>query len=191
MDITNMDGWKNFEITCSSCTKCTLSAERTQVVIGRGRPETARIIFIGEGPGEQEDQEGRAFVGRAGKLLDLLLVALQIEEEDYYITNIVKCRPPNNREPEEEEIAACMPWLRFQVKAIRPAIIVCLGRIAAQQIIDKGFGISRMRGNWVEKGGFLIMPTWHPAAVLRDEAKKADLFSDIQMVKRQLELIKR
>lgn len=189
MDEVKRAEWQSFEASCGSCVRCGLHEGRTQVVVGRGHPFTARVMFIGEGPGEQEDLTGLAFVGRAGKLLDLALEALDFDPADLYIANIVKCRPPKNREPEEAEMTACMPWLRWQVKAIRPEVIVCLGRIAAQQIIDKGFGISKMRGQWVQKGEYPVIATWHPAAVLRDMNKKAEFLLDLKQVRRRLERI--
>ncbi len=182
--------WTEFEEECKTCIKCNLSTTRNHVVIGRGNPETAKILFIGEGPGKQEDVTGVAFVGEGGKLLDLLFTSLRIKEEDYYIANIVKCRPPENRDPHQDEITSCIPWLRWQVKAIQPAFIVCLGRIAAQTIIEKNIKITKTRGTWIEKGGFLMMPTWHPAAVLRDPTKKISWFEDMKKIKQKLDKIK-
>jgi len=183
--------WSEFVELCHQCEKCGLSLTRNHVVIGRGNPETAKIIFIGEGPGEQEDLTGLPFVGPGGKLLDLLLSALRFHEEDYYIANIVKCRPPGNRDPHQEEITTCIPWLRWQVRAIQPAIIVCLGRIAAITIIDKDCKITKARGNWLVRGDYHIMPTWHPAAVLRDPDKKISWFDDMKKVKQKLDEISR
>ena len=181
------DNWSQFEESCRACRKCPLCETRTQVVIGRGENRRVPIMLVGEGPGEQEDLQGQAFVGRAGKLLDLLLTGLRFTPEDWYIANIVKCRPPGNREPSDEEAAACLPWLRWQVKAHRPAVLVCLGRTAARQLIDKDIRITAARGHWVERPGFWIMPTWHPSAVLRDPGKKVDLFRDMEQVRMKLE----
>jgi DNA polymerase len=144
-------------------------------------------MLIGEGPGEQEDLQGLPFVGSAGKLLDLLLDALPIRKGDYYIANIVKCRPPGNRVPLEEEAEKCLPFLRNQVSLIRPKIIVCLGATAMKYIIDRNAKITQIRGQWVERKGFWIMPTFHPAALLRDESKKVLMWEDFKKVKQKLE----
>lgn len=178
--------WQKFEQECRSCVNCALKDTRTQVVIGRGAHLSAPLMFIGEGPGEQEDLQGQAFVGRAGKLLDLLLEGLSFRQDDYYIANIVKCRPPNNRVPTEDEAQACLPWLRAQVRMIHPGVIVCLGSTAAKYIIDKDIRITQRRGQWVEKPGFLIMPTYHPSAVLRDPDKRMDFFTDLRQVRDKL-----
>ncbi len=181
------NSWSSFETECRACTRCGLKDHRTQVVIGRGTNLSAPLMFIGEGPGEQEDLLGQAFVGRAGKLLDLLLEALQFKENDYYIANIVKCRPPNNRIPTDDEAEACLFWLRKQVMAIKPKIVVCLGSTAAKYIIDREIRITQQRGKWVDRPGhFLIMPTYHPSAVLRDISKRKDFFSDLRMVRDRL-----
>jgi DNA polymerase len=182
-----MNDWESFVKECKSCCRCGLSQNRKNVVIGRGIPKPAPVLFVGEGPGEQEDIEGEAFVGRAGKLLDLVLEALEFSPEQYYIANVVKCRPPNNRIPTEDEANTCLPWLRYQVKAIKPNIIVCLGSTAAKAIIDRDARITRLRGIWVEKPKNLsIMPTYHPAAVLRDSKKREDFYLDIKKVKEKL-----
>lgn len=181
------DDWKQFEEACKGCTKCMLSQTRTNVVTGRGRMAPVPLLFVGEGPGEQEDRQGLAFVGRAGQLLDFLLTALQLPEDLWYIANVVKCRPPGNREPTDDEAAACLPWLRWQVKALKPQIIVCLGRVAARHLIDKNIRITAARGQWVQRQGFWMMPTWHPAAVLRDPSKKTDLYLDMEQVCQKLD----
>mgnify|MGYP000851909857 CR=1 FL=1 len=162
--------WEELIKECNNCRKCGLSNTRTNVVIGRGNPK-ATILLVGEGPGEQEDKQGLPFVGPAGKLLDLLLSALMFKEEDYYIANIVKCRPPNNRVPLDEEAEACLDYLRNQLLLIRPKIIVCLGSTAAKHIIGKDIKITQIRGQWVEKKGYWIMPTFHPAFILRQYGK--------------------
>lgn len=184
-----MKDWEGFVRECKKCTRCGLSKNRQNVVIGRGVPKTCPVLFVGEGPGEQEDIQGEAFVGRAGKLLDILLTALEFNPEHYYIANVVKCRPPENRIPTWEEMEACLPWLRFQVKAIKPTIIVCLGATAAKAIIDRDAKITQIRGQWVEKGGFLMLPTYHPAAVLRDIRKREDFYLDMKKVREKLEEI--
>lgn len=186
-----MNSWDDFIKECSSCTRCVLHESRKNVVIGRGDVKAASILFVGEGPGEQEDIQGEAFVGRAGKLLNLVFEALEIHQEDYYIANVVKCRPPNNRIPTKTEMDACMPWLRHQVKAIHPSIIVCLGSIAAKAIIDPDAKITKIRGDWVEKSDkFAIMPTYHPAAILRDVRKRDEFYLDIKKVRDRLRLLK-
>lgn len=183
-----VDTWESFVEACLECRKCPLCETRTNVVVGRGANLKAPLMFIGEGPGEQEDFEGYAFVGRAGKLLDLALEALMFEPRHYYIANIVKCRPPGNRVPSEAEAQACLPWLRFQVKYIRPSIIVCLGSTAAKHIIDKNFRITQERGAWIEKPGyFSILATYHPSAVLRDPGKKMDFFQDLKKVRTRMQ----
>lgn len=170
---------------CTNCTKCGLSRTRTRVAVGRGNID-GRLMLIGEGPGEQEDLQGLPFVGPAGKLLDLLLNALMISKEDYYIANIVKCRPPGNRVPLENEAEQCLPYLRRQTALMKPKIIVCLGATAMKYIIDKDAKISQIRGKWIERKGFWIMPTFHPAALLRDEDKKVLLWDDFKLVKQKL-----
>ncbi len=168
------------------CHRCPLSKARTNVVFGEGS-EKATIMFIGEGPGYNEDKMGRPFVGRAGELLDRMIEAIGFKREDVYIANVVKCRPPNNRDPLEEESEICIEFLRWQVKIVDPDIIVCLGRIAAKSIIHKDFRITQNRGIWYNKGKFNIMATYHPAALLRDESKKRDAWEDFKSIKRKYE----
>jgi len=182
--------YDNFIKACQNCNKCVLAKTRTNVVIGRGNNLSAPVMLVGEGPGEQEDLTGLAFVGRAGKLLDHLLNALMFKPEDYYICNIVKCRPPNNREPSREEAEACLPYLRFQVKYIKPKIIVCLGATALKYLVSEDARITKVRGTWIERPGFFrIMPTYHPAAVLRDPGKKEEMFQDMKKVREYLKTI--
>ncbi len=178
--------WDQLNSTCGRCQSCELGKTRTNIVIGRGNIN-APIMFIGEGPGEQEDKQGLPFVGPAGQLLDTLLEALMFEPDDYYIANVVKCRPPNNRVPNDEEAEKCLPYLRNQVALIRPRIIVCLGSTAARYVVSRDAKITQIRGQWIErKGGYWIMPTFHPAALLRDQSKKIALFKDIKEVKEKL-----
>ncbi len=184
-----MLGWKELENECTACMKCGLGKTRTNVVIERGS-RTAQLMLIGEGPGEQEDKQGKPFVGAAGQLLDLLLSALRFDEKDYYICNIVKCRPPENRTPTDDEALSCLPWLRNQTALIRPNIMVCMGATAAKYIIDKNAKITQIRGNWIERKGFWIMPTFHPAALLRDVSKKSLMFEDMKKVRLKLDEIK-
>jgi uracil-DNA glycosylase len=180
--------WEELKGICGSCNKCLLSATRTNVVLGRGNVN-APIMLIGEGPGEQEDLKALPFVGPAGNLLDLLLKALGINEEQYYIANVVKCRPPGNRVPLENEAEACLPYLRNQVLLVKPQIIVCLGATAIRYIVDKESKITQIRGRWIENKGYWIMPTFHPAALLRDESKKILVWEDFKKVKQRLEYI--
>lgn len=163
------------------CKKCKLCNTRQNIVFGVGNP-SAEIMFIGEGPGGDEDRLGEPFVGKAGKLMDKAFDIVGIKREEVYIANIVKCRPPNNRDPEEDEITACMDYLRNQVMIIKPKIIVLLGRIALQNILGKEYKITASRGIWVEKKGIMYMPTWHPAALLRDETKKIEFLNDLKKV---------
>lgn len=163
---------------CLGCDKCELCKGRTNLVFGVGNPN-AKVLFIGEGPGEQEDLKGEPFVGRAGKLLDLMLDAVGLSrEKNIYIANIVKCRPPKNRDPEPFEQEACIEWLREQVRIIRPKIIVCLGRISGMKLINPNMKITKEHGIFTEKNGVLMMATLHPAALLRDPRKKPEAFDD-------------
>lgn len=170
------------------CTKCNLCKNRTNTVFGGGNKK-AEIMFIGEGPGAEEDKEGIPFVGRAGKLMNMAFQGLGINREEVYICNVVKCRPPNNRTPLKEEAVACLDYLRAQVMEIKPKIIVLLGNTALKNILGDGYGITSARGKWVEKKDILYMPTFHPAALLRDESKKIDFWNDLeQVVKKYKEL---
>ena len=163
---------------CLECRRCQLCETRTNIVFGVGNPES-RVMFIGEGPGEQEDIQGEPFVGRAGKLLDLMLDAVGMSrEKDLYIANIVKCRPPKNRDPLPEEQEQCIQWLREQVAVIRPKIIVCLGRIAAARIIKPDIKITKEHGQFIERNGVLMMAMLHPAALLRNPKQKPEAFED-------------
>ena len=180
--------YKNLEELKESikdCKKCKLCSTRQNIVFGVGNPN-ADIMFIGEGPGADEDTMGKPFVGKAGQLMDKAFDILSIKREEVYIANIVKCRPPHNRDPEEDEIIACMDYLRNQVMIIKPKIIVLLGRIALQNILGKDYKITESRGKWVEKKGILYMPTWHPAALLRDETKKIEFLKDLKQVKEKM-----
>ena len=170
---------------CAKCERCPLGATRTKSVFGTGSP-SAKLMFVGEAPGEQEDLSGTPFVGRAGQLLDMYLYAVDIKREDVYIANILKCRPPKNRDPLPAEEDACMDWLRGQVKLIRPKIIVCLGRIAAMRLISPDYRISLQHGQWIEKGAFLMTAVFHPAALLRDPRRKADMMEDMKKIAEKL-----
>ena len=173
---------EELEYIVSKCHRCDLSQGRTNVVFGEGNKK-ARLMFIGEGPGYNEDQQGRPFVGKAGQLLDKMVEAIGLKREDVYIANVVKCRPPNNRNPYEEESVICIEYLRWQVKIINPDIIVCLGAIAARNIISPDFKITADRGKWIQRGSFYIMPSYHPAALLRDENKKKDSWEDFKKIR--------
>jgi len=163
---------------CLSCRRCDLCETRTNVVFGQGVPD-AEVLFVGEGPGANEDEQGLPFVGRSGKLLDSYLEAVDLSRErNVFIANIVKCRPPQNRDPLPEESAACMPWLREQFRLLRPKIVVCLGRVAAQQLIEKGFSVTKDHGKFFDKQGTLFMATLHPAALLRNPNHKPLAFGD-------------
>ena len=170
--------WQNLEQICLNCTKCGLCQTRHNVVFGVG-PKDADVMFVGEGPGEQEDLKGEPFVGPAGMLLDDMLSIIDLSRENCYIGNIVKCRPPRNRDPLETEQEACIGYLRNQVALIRPKIIVCLGRIAAQKLIDPSFRITREHGTWVERNGIWMSATFHPSALLRDVSKRPEAFDDL------------
>ena len=173
---------------CEACHACSLGETRTNCVFGVGNPE-ARLMFVGEAPGEQEDKTGTPFVGRAGQLLDKFLYAVDINREDVYIANVVKCRPPKNRDPKPEEEDACIGFLREQVKTIRPKVIVCLGRISAMKLIDPNYKITKEHGTWVEKGGFLMTAVYHPAALLRDPRKNEEMLADMKAIKAKLDEI--
>ena len=174
--------WEELEKSINNCQKCKLCKTRQNIVFGTGN-KNADIMFIGEGPGADEDRLGEPFVGRAGKLMDLAFEIVEIKREDVYIANIVKCRPPQNRNPEDDEAKACMDYLRNQVILVKPEIIVLLGSVALKNILGKEYGITQARGKWIEKKGIMYMPTWHPAALLRDENKKADFINDLFLVK--------
>ncbi len=166
------------EKECRNCTKCELCGGRTNLVFGQGKKD-ADIMLIGEGPGENEDLQGKPFVGRSGQLLDKFLAAVDLSrDKNVYIANMVKCRPPKNRDPKPEEQDMCIGWLREQFKIIRPKIIVCVGRISAQKLIDPNFRVTKEHGMFIEKNGVLMMGTFHPAAILRNPNNKELAFQD-------------
>ena len=174
------------EAQWQSCQNCPLGKTRTNLVFGVGAPN-AKVMFVGEGPGAQEDAQGLPFVGQSGRLLDKYLNLIDLDRsKNIYIGNMVKCRPPQNRDPKPEETEACLPWLRKQVKLLHPQIIVCLGRIAAQRLISPDFRVTRQHGDFIEKGGILFMGTFHPAALLRNPAQKADALEDFQKLRDKL-----
>jgi len=163
------------------CEKCKLSKTRTQVVYGVGNPN-ADLMFIGEAPGRDEDLQGEPFVGRAGQLLTDIIKAMKLTRDDVYIANVVKCRPPENRNPEPDELDACRPYIQRQVEIIQPKVIVALGRFALQSLTGKAYGITSVRGQWLEYNGVKVMPTYHPAYLLRNQAAKKDVWSDMKKV---------
>ena len=169
-----------------ACQRCKLRASCRQVVFGDGNP-AAGLVLIGEAPGEQEDIQGRPFVGRAGQLLDRILLAIGLDRHDVYIANVIKCRPPSNRTPTPEEASLCWPWLAGQLEIIQPKIVVTLGSSATRQLVDEKAMISKVRGEWVESLGLRIMPTYHPAALLHNPKLKKDVWADFQQIKAALE----
>ena len=177
--------WEELEESIKDCNKCKLCKTRQNIVFGTGNKH-AKLMFIGEGPGADEDRLGEPFVGSAGKLMNLAFETLGIDRKEVYIANVVKCRPPGNRNPEDDEAIACLNYLRNQVILVQPEIIVLLGSVALKNILGKEYGITASRGKWVEKKGIKYMPTWHPAALLRDETKKIDFIKDLQKVAEEI-----
>ena len=181
------DNFEELRENCLNCRQCGLCETRTNVVVGVGNPRS-KVMFIGEGPGENEDLQGEPFVGRGGQLLDKMLAAVDLDRKtNVYIANIVKCRPPQNRDPLPEEQEACIDWLRNQVALIRPKIIVCLGRIAAMRIIKPDMKITREHGQFFEKNGTLMMATLHPAALLRNPNQKPAAFEDFLKLREKID----
>ncbi len=181
--------WEQLKADCMQCRKCSLCETRTNLVFGVGN-ENAEVMFIGEGPGENEDLQGEPFVGRGGKLLDKYLEAIDLDrKKNIYIANMVKCRPPKNRDPLPEEQEQCIGWLREQTRLMRPKIIVCLGRISAQRLISKDFKVTKQHGDFIEKGGILFMGTFHPAALLRNPNQKPDALEDFLALQRKIKEI--
>lgn len=178
--------WEELENECRNCHKCPLGDTRTNCVFGTGSRE-AELMFVGEAPGEQEDLSGTPFVGRAGQLLDKFLEAVDIPREKVYIANILKCRPPQNRDPLPAEEDACIDYLREQVRLIRPKVIVCLGRVSAMRLIKPDFRITKEHGQWFKKGDFLMTAVYHPAYLLRDPRKKEDMLVDMRRLREKLD----
>ena len=177
-----MMDWEALERTCQNCTRCGLCETRNSVVFGVG-PRDADVMFVGEGPGEQEDLQGEPFVGAAGHLLDDMMSIIDLNRENSYIANIVKCRPPRNRDPLETEQDACIVYLRNQVALIKPKIIICLGRVAAKRLIDPEYRITRQHGTWIQKGGIWMTAIYHPSALLRDVSKRPETFEDLLAIR--------
>jgi uracil-DNA glycosylase len=169
------------------CTRCRLHKTRNKIVFGDGNPK-AELVFVGEGPGADEDAQGLPFVGRAGKLLTQMIQAMGLQRSDVYICNVVKCRPPQNRQPEKDEVAQCSPFLLRQIDAIAPKVIVCLGATAAKLLLETDQGISQFRGQWLDFRGCKLMATYHPAYLLRNPAAKGDVWKDLQKVMAELGL---
>ena len=180
-----MDSWDKLKMECAACRGCSLWETRHELVFGVGN-ERAQIMLIGEGPGEQEDRQGVPFVGPAGKLLDDMLKMIDLDRTQVYIANIVKCRPPGNRDPLGVEQDACADWLARQIALVNPRIIVCLGRIAAMRFIGPDFRITREHGVWHERDGIFYMATYHPSALLRDPDKRPEAFEDLRAIRQEL-----
>ena len=180
--------WDALYDACMNCRKCDLADTRTNVVFGDGNRE-AEVMFIGEGPGEQEDLTGKPFVGRAGKLLDDMLAMIDLDRSKVFIGNMVKCRPPQNRDPLNVEQEACRPWLDRQIALVNPKIIVCLGRIAAMALIQEDFRITREHGQWFERDGRRLMATYHPSALLRDVDKRPEAFMDLRALRKEIKAV--
>lgn len=181
--------WELLEKTCRSCHKCALGDTRTNCVFGSGS-KTADLLFVGEAPGEQEDLSGVPFVGRSGQLLNTFLDAVGISREKVYIANILKCRPPENRDPSPAEEAACIGYLEEQIRLLDPKVIVCLGRISAEKLIKPNFRITKEHGVWFERNGRLITAVYHPAYLLRDPRKRPDMMADMELLRQKLEEMK-
>ena len=181
--------WVNLQQACQNCTKCGLCETRKNVVFGVGN-QNADILFVGEGPGEQEDLQGQPFVGPAGKLLDDMLSIIDLDREtNCYIANIVKCRPPHNRDPLETEQDACIGFLQEQITLIQPKIIICLGRISATRLIRADYRITREHGQWVSKDGIWMTAIYHPSALLRDVSKRPETFNDLLSIRNKIKEI--
>ena len=183
-----MDTWESLKRDCAGCRCCSLGETRHKLVFGVGNAQ-AEVMLIGEGPGEQEDLQGVPFVGPAGKLLDDMLEMIDLDRQKVYIANIVKCRPPRNRDPLSVEQVACRPWLDRQIALVNPRIIVCLGRIAAMALIREDFRISREHGQWFDRDGRRLMATYHPSALLRDVDKRPEAFMDLRALRKEIKAV--
>lgn len=175
------NNWEQLERACKECKKCKLCNNRKSVVIGAGN-KNAKIMFIGEGPGADEDEQGVPFVGKAGQLMNKAFEGVGIKREEVYIANIVKCRPPQNRNPEKDEAKKCKEYLESQINLINPEIIVLLGSVALKNYLGEEYGITASRGKWFEKDNRKVLPTFHPAALLRDESKKIYFWKDLKQL---------
>ena len=179
------DSWEALEGACRQCRECSLWETRKNVVFGTGSRD-AEVLFIGEGPGANEDEQGLPFVGKAGQLLDDMLAIIGVPRDEVYIANIVKCRPPHNRDPLGVEQDACIGWLRRQTALLRPKIIVCLGRVAAMRLIREDFKITREHGQWFERAGVQMTAVYHPAALLRDPRRRPEAFDDFKALQAKI-----
>ena len=179
-----MDSWEALKTECAACRACSLCEGRHNLVFGVGN-EQADLMFVGEGPGEQEDLQGVPFVGPAGKLLDSMLEMIDLDRSMIYIANMVKCRPPHNRDPQGSEMAACRAWLDRQIALVDPKLIVCLGRISAMALIREDFRITREHGLWFDVGGRRILATFHPSALLRDPSRRPEAFMDLREIRKE------
>ncbi|MGI5976324.1 MAG: uracil-DNA glycosylase [Candidatus Limivicinus sp.] len=182
------DSWEALKTQCSGCMLCPLCETRHNLVFGCGN-EKAEVMLIGEGPGEHEDLEGVPFVGPAGKFLDSMLEMIDLGRDRVYIANILKCRPPGNRDPQPQEEAACRSWLERQIALVDPKIIVCLGRIAAKALINENFRITKDHGLWYDIGGRRYTATYHPSALLRDVSKRPEAFSDLRSIRKEIRAV--
>lgn len=182
------DNWEDLENNIKDCKRCKLCSNRNNIVLGEGN-KNAKVMFIGEGPGADEDIQGQPFVGKAGQLMNKAFEALDIDRKEIYITNIVKCRPPQNRVPDKEEADACMDYLRNQVILIKPKIIVLLGSTALKNILGQDYSITKEHGKWIQNKEIWYMSTFHPAALLRDDSKKIDFWRDLKLVNEKLKEI--
>ncbi len=180
--ITTLDSLRTH---IGDCTRCKLCKGRTNLVFGVGNPQ-AKLMFVGEGPGAEEDAQGIPFVGRAGQLLTKIIEGMGLKRDDVYIANVVKCRPPENRNPEPDEITACMPFLKQQIAVIKPKVIMCLGKFAAQTVLDTQVTISKLRGTFQEVNGVAVMPAFHPAYLLRNPSMKRIMWEDCKLVMAKL-----
>lgn len=180
-----MHNWEELEAVCADCKQCGLHKDRNHVVFGVGAKD-AKIMFVGEGPGQQEDIKGEPFVGPAGKLLDEMLSIIDLDRSNCYIANIVKCRPPMNRDPLPDEQEACIGYLRNQVMLVQPKVIVCLGRVAAMRMLYPDFRITQDHGTWIQRNGIWMTAIYHPSALLRDVSKRPDTFEDLLEIQRKL-----
>jgi len=177
--------WDILSTEAHDCTKCRLAGTRRNVVFGVGNP-SADLMFIGEAPGRDEDEKGEPFVGRAGQLLTDIIKAMKLTRDDVYIANVIKCRPPENRNPEPDELDACRPFIQRQVEIIKPKVIVALGRFGLQSLTEKAYGITAVRGTWLEYNGIKLMPTYHPAYLLRNPGAKKEVWADMKKVMAEL-----
>lgn len=182
--------WEELNGYIACCKRCALCNGRHHVVIGKGTHNEGGILLVGEGPGEHEDLEGVPFVGQAGRLLDLATEAAGLDRNMLYIANIIKCRPPENRDPLEEEANACLPFLRAQFQLLKPKVVVAMGRVAMKYLLNLDEGITSARGKVIKKGDTIFIPTYHPAAILRDESKKIDLYKDLVLANEKFHEIK-